>query len=223
MCEMYGKLREEKAYSRHPGTLYRIFIKLGFRKAVENTKKKSKHNGKYHTPEVLGDKWQLDVKYVPRVCYVGKDDERFFQYTMLEEASRKRFIYAYKEQSGYSTIDFLQRAIVFFGYIPNTLQTDNGGEFTNFKKTDRIHILDKYCETYQINHKLLIPRTPWHNGKVERSHRNDQERFYNHLKFYSYNDLQVQMKRYLYRSNNIPMQTLGWKSPNQKHRELGGC
>ena len=59
-------------------------------------------------------------------------------------------------------------------------------------------------------------------GKVERSHRNDQERFYNYLSFYSFNDLQKQMKRYLYRANNIPMAVLGWKSPNQRHRELGG-
>ncbi len=44
----------------------------------------------------------------------------------------------------------------------------------------------------------------------------------NYLSFYSFNDLQVQMKRYLYRSNNIPMSVLGWKSPNQKQRELGG-
>ncbi|MBQ7120537.1 MAG: integrase core domain-containing protein, partial [Oscillospiraceae bacterium] len=62
--------------------------------------------------------------------------------------------------------------------------------------------------------------TPWHNGKVERSHRNDQERFYNFLKFYSFDDLQLQLKRYLKRSNNIPMSVLGWKSPIQKRREI---
>ena len=72
----------------------------------------------------------------------------------------------------------------------------------------------------EYNHKLIRPRTPWHNGKVERSHRNDQERFYNFLKFYSYDDLFVQMKRYLRRANNIPMAVLGWKSANQKQSEL---
>ena len=222
ICEMYGKLLEDKGYSRHPGSLYRIFVKLGFRKQVESTKEKSKHNGKYHTPETIGEKWQMDVKYVPKVCYVGEYDDKFYQYTIIEEASRKRFIYAYKEQSSYSTLDFFARAINYFGYMPNTIQTDNGSEFTNFKKTDRIHPLDIFCKKYNITHKLLIPRTPWHNGKVERSHRNDQERFYNYLKFYSYEDLQTQMRRYLYRSNSIPMRVLGWKSPNAKHRELGG-
>ena len=169
ICELYGKLREDKAYSRHPGSLYRIFVRLGFRKKVESTKKKSKHLGKYDTPEAIGEKWQMDVKYAP-----------------------------------------------------NILQTDNGGEFTHTQKTKRIHPLDVFCNAYGIVHKTICPRTPWHNGKVERSHRNDQERFYNHLKFYSFNDLQEQMKRYLYRSNNIPMAVLGWKSPNQKQHELGG-
>ena len=65
ICELFGKLREEKGYSRHPGSLYRVFVRLGYRKHVESTKKKSKHNGKYDTPEKLGIKWQMDVKYVP--------------------------------------------------------------------------------------------------------------------------------------------------------------
>lgn len=222
VCELYGKLREDKAYSRHPGSLYRVFVRLGFRKKVESTKKKSKHLGKYDTPEVIGEKWQMDVKYVPKACDSRDDKEQYYQYTVIEEASRKRFIYAYQEQSCYSTVDFFKRAIVYFGYAPNILQTDNGAEFTHTQKTKRIHPLDVFCSTYGIAHKTIRPRTPWHNGKVERSHRNDQERFYNHLNFYSFNDLQEQMKRYLYRSNNIPMAVLGWKSPNQKQHELGG-
>lgn len=222
ICELYGKLREDKAYSRHPGSLYRVFVRLGFRKKVESTKKKYKHLGKYDTPEAIGEKWQMDVKYVPKSCDSSDEKEQYYQYTVIEEASRKRFIYAYQEQSSYSTVDFFKRAITYFGYAPNILQTDNGSEFTHTKKTKRIHPLDMFCNTYGIAHKTIRPRTPWHNGKVERSHRNDQERFYNHLNFYSFEDLQEQMKRYLYRSNNIPMAVLGWKSPNQKQHELGG-
>lgn len=220
ICELYGKLRTEKGYSRHPGSLYRVFVRLGYRKKVESTKKKKKHTGTYNTPTELGVKWQLDVKYVPTACYSGNDDERFYQYTVIEEASRERFIYPYKEQSGYSTVDFIKRAIIYFGYAPETIQTDNGSEFCNTIKTDRIHYFDRFCLHFNIHHKTIRPRTPWHNGKVERSHRNDQERFYNYLKFYSYDDLLIQMKRYLKRSNNIPMAVLGWKSPLQKRDEL---
>jgi transposase InsO family protein len=220
VCEMYTKLREKHAYSRHPGSLYRVFVRLGYRKKVESTKKKSKHNGYYDTPTELGVKWQMDVKYVPSACYVGTDGEKFYQYTMIDEASRERFIFPYKEQSSYSTVDFVKRAIVFFGYAPGIIQTDNGPEFTHTSKTDRVHPLDVLCKQLHIIHKLIRPKTPWHNGKVERSHRNDQERFYNFLKFYSYDDLLIQMRRYLRRSNRILMSVLGWKSPIQKRQEL---
>lgn len=162
----------------------------------------------------------MDVKYVPAACYSGSIPQKFYQYTVIDEASRERFIYPYMEQNSYSTVDFLKRAIDYFGYQPQILQTDNGGEFTHLKKTDRIHPLDVICGKIGIKHKQICPRTPRHNGKVERSPRNDQERFYNHMSFYSYDDLMIQMRRYLNRSNKIPMQVLGWKSPLKERLEL---
>lgn len=220
ICELYGKLREDKGYIRSPGSLYRVFVRLGYRKDTTSTKRREKHTQKYDTPIMPGVKWQMDVKYVPALCYVGQDGQKFYQYTMIDEATRERFIYAYEENSSYSTVDFVLRAISYFGYQPQIIQTDNGAEFTHWKDTKRPHSLDLLCQKLHIVHKLIRPRTPWHNGKVERSHRNDQECFYNYLKFYSYADLQKQMKAYLKRSNNIPMQVLGWKSPVQKRKEL---
>ena len=217
--ELYGKLKKDKGYKRNIVSLYRVMRKLGYMKKVPTTKSKRK-NQPYTTPMQLGLKWQLDVKYVPTACYVGMMPDKFYQYTVIDEASRKRFIYAYKEQSGYSTVDFIKRAIKFFGYKPATIQTDNGAEFTNIAKTDKIHTFDLLCNELGIEHKLIRPRTPRHNGKVERSHRNDQERFYDYLKFYDYNDLLVQMSAYRKRANNIPSSVLGWKSPNEMDEEL---
>ncbi len=219
VCELYGKLRTEKGYSRHPGSLYRIYVRLGYTSKAPSSKKKSKPKP-YDTPTELGVKWQMDVKYVPTACYTGTVPQKFYQYTMLDEASRERFIYPYMEQSGYSTVDFVKRSMDYFGYKPQIIQTDNGAEFTHLKKTDRIHSLDILCNELHITHKLIRPRTPQHNGKVERSHRNDQERFYNFLHFYSYEDLIKQMKPYMRRSNKIPMQVLGWKSPLEKRHDL---
>ena len=219
VCELYGKLRTNKGYSRHPVSLYRIYRRLGYSSYALSTKKRHKPMP-YDTPAALGIKWQMDVKYVPAACYSGTVPQKFFQYTVIDEASRERFIYPYTEQSSYSTIDFLKRAITYFGYQPQILQTDNGTEFTHIKKTNRMHPLDIACNRLGIIHKRIRPRTPRHNGKVEHSHRNDQERFYNHMSFYNYNDLLVQMKRYLNRSNSIPMQVLGWKTPLEKRLEL---
>ena len=219
VCEAYGKLRINKGYSRHPGSLYRVYARLGFTKQPV-VKTNAYKPQKYHTPEDIGVKWQMDVKYVPKPCYVGPYENSFFQYTVIDEASRERFIYPYMEQSSYSTIDFIKRAIAYFGYAPQIIQTDNGGEFTFNKETPLVHPVDILCKQLGIEHKLIRPRTPRHNGKVERSHRLDQERFYDHLRFYSYEDLITQMKRYLYRYNNTPKPVLNWLTPWEKRDEL---
>ena len=218
LCELYGKLRTEKGYSRHACSLFRVIRKLKYNVNKEkHTKYTPKH---YDTPKDIGIKWQMDVKVVPKQCYVGQMPEKFYQYTVIDEASRERFIYPYKEQSSYSTIDFVKRAIVYFGYKPQIIQTDNGTEFSHTRKTDRIHPMDVLLKSLNVQHKLIKPRTPRHNGKVERSHRNDQQRFYSYLKFFSYDDLLKQMKAYLKRSNNIPMQSLNWLTPLEMRQKL---
>lgn len=105
--------------------------------------------------------------------------------TILDEATRERLIYQYMEQSSNSTIDFVKITITYFGYAPYKIQTDNGAKFTYPSKTKSTHPFDKFCKKYHIKYHLIRPRTSWHNGKVERSNRNDQERFYNYLIFYS--------------------------------------
>ncbi|WP_435029496.1 DDE-type integrase/transposase/recombinase [Levyella massiliensis] len=146
--------------------------------------------------------------------------DKFYQYTVMDEASRERFIYAFCEQSSYSSVEFIKMAIKHFGYQSKIIQTDNGFEFTHFRETRRTHPFDLYCQKHGIVHQLIRPRTPRHNGKVERSHRNDNERFYSRLSFYSYEDFLVQMKRYLYKLNRLPMQTLGWLTPMEKRTLL---
>lgn len=118
--------------------------------------------------------------------YVDNKPDKFYQYTLIDKAPRERFIFSYREQSSYSTIDFLKRAIIFFEYKPETFQTDNDIEFTYTIKTDKIHPLDTLCNELNIHHQLIRPRNPRHNGKVERSHRNDSEKSYKFLSFYSH-------------------------------------
>ena len=64
-----------------------------------------------------------------------------------------------------------------------------------------------------IRHKLIRSHTPRHNGKVERSHREDQKRFYSCHSFYSLRDFDKQLQVHSRRSNNIPMRPLNWLSP----------
>ncbi len=221
LSELYGKLKQNYAYTRHPASLFRFLRKLGL--FVQPDFKKSTYKPKkYDTPKDIGIKMQLDVKHIPKHCSATykEDKQKYYQYTIIDECTRERFLYAYDECSSFTTVDFVKRAIIYFGYFPLIIQTDNGFEFTHNKNTNKIHPLDRLCNFLGINHQLIRPYTPRHNGKVERSHRNDNSRFYNTLSFYSLSDLNSQMKSYLKRSNNIPTSSLNWLSPIQFRLKL---
>jgi len=227
--ELYGKLRHHFAYARNITSLWRFLKRNGYYEKRRNEFEKYVPQ-EYHTPERIGTKWQMDVKWVPRYCNIGKRQYRYYQYTVIDEATRERFIFAYTEYSALATVDFTKRAIVAFGYKPGIIQTDNGCEFTIPRGTraDYKHPFDKFCEEQGIEHKLIRAYTPRHNGKVERSHRNDQQRFYKYLHFDGLQDLRNQMAEYLARSNNIPSSALRFcrngrstlLSPNERRREL---
>jgi len=213
-------------------TALRYLKRLEGYKPYETNPKR--HSKKYHTPPFPGDKWQMDVKFVPAECKSPKlpDDKSYYQYTVLDEASRKRFLWFADEHSMFESVRAVAAAVAFFGYAPKTLQTDNGAEFTDrtFAKPGSRYakgepcLLDSFCQRQGILHKLIRPRTPEHNGKVERSHRIDQERFYRTLSFSSLGDLREQGARWMRRYNSTPRMVLGLMSPDQaelaKLREL---
>jgi len=165
-----------------------------------------------------GERIQMDVKVVPTSCRVG-ECPKLYQYTAIDEFSRVRYLGAYEEQSTYSSTDFLLRMVRFFkrkGIVVECVQTDNGFEFTNrFANTKREHksLFEVTAVSQGVRHKLIRPYTPRHNGKVERSHREDQKRFYNDHTFYSLADFDEQLAAHQNRTNNIPMRPLHWFSP----------
>ena len=98
------------------------------------------------------------------------------------------------------------------------VQTDNGFEFTNRfsnSKRDLPTLFESTATQLGICHKLIRPYTPRHNGKVERSHREDQKRFYSCHSFYSLDDFARQLAVHNRRSNIFPMRPLNYSSPSQ--------
>ena len=146
---------------------------------------------------------------------------RLFQYTAIDEFSRLRFLAAYPEQSTYSSADFLKRLAKWYarrGIRVDCVQTDIGFEFTNRfsnSKRDIQTLFEKTAAVLGIQYKLIRPYTPRHNGKVERSHREDQKRFYSSHSFFSLADFDKQLTVHNRRSNNLPMRPLTWLSPSQ--------
>lgn len=105
----------------------------------------------------------------------------------------------------------------FFKFRIECVQTDNGGEFTKHYQSEKpkLTLFQEVLAANGIRHKLIRVFTPRYNGKVERSHRKDQERFYNEHSFYSLEDYNKQLRKYNKGYNDFPMRPLNWLSPNQ--------
>ena len=213
----------QRGYSRSIPGLYRFLRKQGMM-AVKpaNPKYVAKPYGQMHYP---GQRIQIDVKFVPSICLVNEaKGQHFYQYTAMDEYSRWRFVEAFEEHSSYSSALFLAHLIQAFPCPVECVQTDNGQGFTKrlgpYGGSDKPTIFQAQLVKHGIKHKLIRPFTPRHNGKVERGHRKDNERFYATHTFYSFEDLSRQLKLYNRRDyNNFPMRPLGWKTPNQVLRD----
>lgn len=217
LVEFWCRLKA-RGYSRSLAGLFRYMRKIGYFK--KNTPKKKYLPKPYQQMDYPGQRVQIDVKVVPKTCRKGDfPEEKLYQYTAIDEYTRLRFLKAYKEQSTFSSADFLTCAVGFYkkhGIIIKCVQTDNGFEFTNRFIPSRKTLFSLFETTATclgIEHKLIKPYTPRHNGKVERSHREDQKRFYSHHSFFSFEDFEKQLNAYRIRSNKIPMRPLNYLSP----------
>lgn len=185
--------------------------------------KPRRHDRRY--PELLtpGEKIQVDVKEVPYSCLRGnllRDGKHLYQWTAIDECTRMRFVYGFEEHTPENSVTFLEMLMKAFPFKIQTIQTDNGTEFTYKYISDTEKCpFDTALEAAEIVHKLIPPRTPWHNGKVERSHRNDQRYFYNWETFCSVEDLNMKLVKHLMWSNSKSIRTLGNKSPMELLRE----
>lgn len=181
--------------------------------------KARRHDRRYPELLVPGEKVQIDVKEVPYSCLRGslrRYGKHLYQWTAIDECTRIRFVYGFEEHTPENSVKFLKMLIKVFPFRIQTIQTDNGTEFTyKFISEETECPFDKELCRLGIKHKLIPPRTPWHNGKVERSHRNDQRYFYDWETFRSVDDLNRKLAEHLQWSNNKPMRTLGNKSPLQ--------
>ena len=206
-----------RGYTRSISGLYRVLTRSG-QMAVKlpNPKYVPKP---YEQMQYPGQRIQIDVKYVPSVCLVGEaKGQKFYQYTAIDEYSRFRILEAFEEHSTYSSAEFIKHIVKAFPYAIECVQTDNGLEFTNrlnSNGTKKQTLFEKTLHDLGIQHKLIKPFTPRHNGKVERSHRKDNEEFYASHSFYSFLDFKAQLEKRQRQYNNFPMRPLNWRSPKQ--------
>ena len=213
LAEVYVQLKK-RGYTRSYGSMIKQISKLPKEK-VRLRKGYTKHEeirGEYP-----GDKVQVDIKYVPKECLIFDTmDKKYYQITAIDEFSRKRILEIVDEKSVTNTSRFMRTLEEKMGLKINTIQTDNGPEFVNNQlETNLPTLFELTLEELGMNHRRTRPYSPWQNGKVERSHKIDGERFYSRNEFTSVDDLKKKLKRYNARYNNISKKVLGFKSPNQ--------
>lgn len=213
LAEVYVQLKK-RGYNRSYGSMVKQISRMPKEKR-EYRKGYTKHEeirGQYP-----GDKVQIDIKYVPKECLIfDTQDKKYYQITAIDEYSRKRILEIVDEKSVTNTSRFVKTLQNSLGLKINTIQTDNGPEFVNNQiETNKPTLFEITLKSLGIKHRRTRPYSPWQNGKVERSHKIDGERFYSKQEFTSVEDLKRKVKRYNARYNNIAKKVLDFKSPNQ--------
>ena len=167
-----------------------------------------------------GELLEIDVKYVPGKL-VGT---QYFQYTVIDRASRWRHLEIYDEQINLHSVLFLEEVIKKAPFQILAIKTDNHATFTNYytgtnKRSDllvkSLHALDSVCRERGIKHYLIDPGKPAQNGTVERSHREDQEKLYDEVSFNSAEDLRYRIRLWNMYYNDLEHCGLNGKTPNE--------
>jgi len=198
-------------------TVAKILKDAGLVRKYRMKKIKYKHIKVKRLP---GELIEIDVKHVPGPI----KGHKYQQYTAIDTASRWRHLEIFDEESTFHSIEFLQIVMTKFPYQIKAIKTDNHSTFTNYylgtnKRSDMtvktIHALDIFCGQHNIIHYLIDPGKPTQNGTIERSHGEDQRKFYEQNNFRSVVDLKQKIRLWNDYYNNLEHCSLNGKSPNE--------
>ena len=189
----YGAPRTQvwlkRVHDRHVNTrtIQRVFRDIGI-PVLTRMRQRKPRQLKLFEKEAPGDSIQVDVKVIKL------RREKVFQYTALDDCTRFRVLRLYPRLNQHSSLHFfgeLRRALPF---VIKKLQCDNGTEFPLAFKLA--------VEAAGIRHRYIKPRRPQQNGKVERSHRIDDEEFWGLHAFDVYVDAEAPLAAWEQRYNH---------------------
>lgn len=208
--------------SRHK--IERYLEVSGLRKAFPCTtiKKQKAQKEKKHTKKVVvknpGAHTQMDVKYQ---LHLLTNKQKCYVYNFIDHASNWSFKYAFPAINERNTLDFMNKLKEKCPFDIYRLQTDNGIEFT-FKYVSgapdepKEHLLGKFCNEHNINHKLIPPGEKELQGLVERSHRQDDQELFSRINpngLEQFNELLAEYTNE--RNQKRRFKKLNWKTPDQ--------
>ena len=210
---------EDENIHIHLNTISKIIKNEGLTRKYRTRKIKYNYD---RIPLRKGELVEIDVKFVP-----GRiEGRRYYQFTAIDCASRWRYMQAYDNIDTVSAIAFLKELTSVADFKIMAVKTDNGSCFTNryngYYKSDlpfpRPHAFDSACSEFGIPHYLIDPGKPQQNAFVERSHRTDQQTFYDKSEFKSFEELKYKLRLWNMFYNDTKHCGLNGKTPNQALR-----
>ncbi len=154
-------------------SVYRTLKRNGIGSLPRNVGRRAIHTRRY-AKQIPGYHIQIDVKFLALKSEDGRKIRRY-QYTAIDDATRVRALKIYQRHNQKSSIDFIDYVVEKFPFRIHTIRSDRGHEW---QAQFHWHVEDK-----GIRHVYIKPGSPQLNGKVERSHRSDQEEFYQLLTY----------------------------------------
>jgi transposase InsO family protein len=201
--------------------IYRVLVRAGL---ITPRKHRRRKKPVYYQMNYPGQRVQVDAKYMPKISLKGRPEPyKEYQYTAIDDCTRLRFIWVYQELSPANSVDFARKILVFFPFPIEEIQTDHGTEFTYIFMpwVKKSHPFEEFLQEKGIRHKLIPIATPKQNGKVERSHRTDDEEFYNQRGYRKPAKRAKELSRFLdYYNKRRPHSALGWMTPLEKLRSF---
>ena len=207
---------QDEGINVHFQTIQKIIRAEGLTRKYRSRKVKPTYAGRKWMP---GEMVEIDVKWVPNRI----NGDRYYQFTAIDCSSRWRYLNAYPFCSNFYAVKFLKELTAVAPFKIKAIKTDNASIFTNRYEPHalssdalpRLHDFDVMCNNMDIKHYLIDPGKPAQNGKVERSHRTDQQKFYDESAFQSFEELRYKLRLWNMYYNDIKHCSLGGKTPNQ--------
>ena len=164
-------LKEQYNVEIQPSTLGYIFKRKNISKHYRRARK-NQHTRRYAAENAL-ERTQQDTV---NLNILDNNGNKVKGYPVIDDCSRVATVYVADEHSNHEATNGFKKFVEKFGK-PEKSQTDNGVEFTSKyiseenpkrqKKAVRSGY-EQYLMDNNIKHKLIRPRTPQLNGKVER-------------------------------------------------------
>jgi len=200
-ARMSWYIRQKYGWFVSKNTIWRLYKEYGLNKLKYKTK--WQRYPQRYDKAYPGERVQVDVKFLDKTSFAGK---RYYQFTAIDDCTRYRILRIYDHNNVTNAADFVNQVKRALPFAIKQIQTDNGSEFSE--------AFSWHLEDLGIEHRKTKVRRPEENGKVERSHRTDNEEFYGINRFVSIKHCMQLLKAWEKEYNHDrPHMSLGGKTP----------